>query len=1239
MTADPTNNLNPAEQAALARITDTLTDTDTGRYQLIMYKFRKQSASDMTDDLKGFGGIDRINGGPGDSYTLDYTLGAAVLAQPEASEFTRTVTIDDRGAVDWTGSTVDYGDGSGLQPLVVSASGSFDLNHTWSDNGNYTVTVTIRDDIGQVLIRQLTVTVVNVSPVVTIQGAPDTSPEGTAISLISTIENATGPVDPLAYAWTVKKNGVVYATGSTADFEFTPDDNGIYVVTLTVTDDDLGSAIDTASISVTNVNPTAAIVGAPLTSAEGTAISLTSAASDVAGANDPLTYAWTVTKNGVEYATASTADFEFTPDDNGIYVVTLTVTDDDLGSAIDTTSISVTNVSPTAAIVGAPLTSAEGTAISLTSAASDVAGVNDPLTYAWKVTKNGVEYATASTADFEFTPDDNGIYVVTLTVTDDDLGSAIDTASITVTNVNPTAAIVGAPLTSAEGTAISLTSAASDVAGVNDPLTYAWTVTKNGVAYAAGSTADFEFTPDDNGIYVVTLTVTDDDLGSAIGTASITVTNVNPTAAIVGAPLTSAEGTAISLTSATSDVAGVNDPLTYAWTVTKNGVAYATGSTADFEFTPDDNGIYVVTLTVTDDDLGSAIDTASITVTNVNPTAAIVGAPLTSAEGTAISLTSAASDVAGANDPLTYAWTVTKNGVEYATASTADFEFTPDDNGIYVVTLTVTDDDLGSAIDTASITVTNVNPTAAIVGAPLTSAEGTAISLTSAASDVAGIHDPLTYAWTVTKNGVAYATASTADFEFTPDDNGTYVVTLTVTDDELGATSDTKTITVTNVAPTVDVTGPTSSATGVPVTVNSVLSDPAGSADPLTLTWTITRDGLPFATQTGGTSLDFTPTQAGTWLITLTADDGDGGITSDSQSVTVIGGNTAPSVAISGPASGVRGQTLTWTLTASDPDAADASGLFTWTINWGDGSPVQAVTGPAVTTVSHVYTSESTARTISVTARDAGGLTGSVATKIVQILVWQIQADPLQPGSQILVVGGSEDGERIRLTRHGSDHNGYYKLRIDQIDSDECDDEEENEYTIRIYSTIAGVIVYAQGGNDRIDLQNKIDIWSVLDGGSGNDRVKGGAAANIILGRDGDDRLYGEKGRDLLIGGRGADRIEGGKEDDLIIAGFTALDDNREALQAILKEWTSHRSFSERRSRILGATPGGLNGSWVLKSDGSGRSVFDDGALDQLWGGDGRDWFLLNLDSAPGTVRDQIKDWRSQDEDDDIDLF
>lgn len=173
--------------------------------------------------------------------------------------------------------------------------------------------------------------------------------------------------------------------------------------------------------------------------------------------------------------------------------------------------------------------------------------------------------------------------------------------------------------------------------------------------------------------------------------------------------------------------------------------------------------------------------------------------------------------------------------------------------------------------------------------------------------------------------------------------------------------------------------------------------------------------------------------------------------------------------------------------------------------------PVQTVTGPAVTTVSHVYAAELTAQTISVIATDASGTTGSAVTTTVQILVWQIQADPLQPGSQILVVGGSASGDDIRLTRHGSGQKGYYSYRMDQIDDDERGDEnddhdqdddqddDDHESTVRIDSSISGVIVYAQGGNDRIDLQNRIDIWSILDGGSGNDKITGGGAANIIL--------------------------------------------------------------------------------------------------------------------------------------------
>ncbi len=233
----------------------------------------------------------------------------------------------------------------------------------------------------------------------------------------------------------------------------------------------------------------------------------------------------------------------------------------------------------------------------------------------------------------------------------------------------------------------------------------------------------------------------------------------------------------ISLTSSASDAAGPADPLTYSWSVLKNGTSFATGSSAALDFTPDDDGVYVVSLTVSDGDSGIATDIKTITVTNVAPLVTIADAPATSPEGTAIALNANVNDAGGTADVLVYAWSVTKNGSAYATGSTSSLSFTPDDNGTYVVTLSVDDGDGGVTSDSKTITVTNVAPTVAIVGAPTTSPEATAISLTSTASDVAGAADPLVYSWSVTKNGSAYATGSTSALSFTPDDNGTYVVT------------------------------------------------------------------------------------------------------------------------------------------------------------------------------------------------------------------------------------------------------------------------------------------------------------------------------------------------------------------------------------------------------------------------------------------------------------------------------
>src|SRR5207253_11121026 len=200
-----------------------------------------------------------------------------------------------------TSVTIDWGDGSAPQSIPVDGMGNYSANHQYLDDNPsgtssdiYTVSVTA----GTASASQ-PITVVNVAPAPTINGAPASSPEGTLISLTSSA-NDPGTQDTFTYAWSVTKNGNPYLSGSNANFSFTPNDNGTYVVSLMVSDDDNGSGSDSKSISVTNVAPTAQINGAPASSPEGTAINLTSSVSDP-GTADTFTYAWSVTKNGNPY--------------------------------------------------------------------------------------------------------------------------------------------------------------------------------------------------------------------------------------------------------------------------------------------------------------------------------------------------------------------------------------------------------------------------------------------------------------------------------------------------------------------------------------------------------------------------------------------------------------------------------------------------------------------------------------------------------------------------------------------------------------------------------------------------------------------------------------------------------------------------------------------------------------------------------------------------------------------------
>jgi hypothetical protein len=141
-------------------------------------------------------------------------------------------------------------------------------------------------------------------------------------------------------------------------------------------------------------------------------------------------------------------------------------------------------------------------------------------------------------------------------------------------------------------------------------------------------------------------------------------------------------------------------------TVTKNG---ATGAWS-WAYTPTDDTTGPTPVTITASDTGGATATTSFTLTalNVAPTITTFTVQGTGVEGIAVALNAAATDPAGANDPLSYSWTVTRPDGSTVPLTGASANFTPTVAGNYGVLLTVTDGDGGSATRSSTLSVSSL---------------------------------------------------------------------------------------------------------------------------------------------------------------------------------------------------------------------------------------------------------------------------------------------------------------------------------------------------------------------------------------------------------------------------------------------------------------------------------------------------------------------------------------------------
>jgi uncharacterized delta-60 repeat protein len=144
------------------------------------------------------------------------------------------------------------------------------------------------------------------------------------------------------------------------------------------------------------------------------------------------------------------------------------------------------------------------------------------------------------------------------------VGVSATPVTVLVSDVAPQITLNNVPGSSAEGTAISSSASVSDFAP--SELTNTWAVTKNGNAYASGTGTAINFTPNDNGTYV--LTFTSNDSGGAVGTASSTVNvfNVAPTAAVSGDTI-GVRGQARHISLAATDPSTVDTAAGFTYTI------------------------------------------------------------------------------------------------------------------------------------------------------------------------------------------------------------------------------------------------------------------------------------------------------------------------------------------------------------------------------------------------------------------------------------------------------------------------------------------------------------------------------------------------------------------------------------------------------------------------------------------------------------------------------------------------
>ncbi len=829
----------------------------------------------------------------------------------------------------------DTGQITGALPADASQGGP-------AGDGIYEVTVVATDPGGLTTSRTFALTVANLAPTATNDTA--TTPEDTPvlIPVLTNDRDGDPDSDPLTVISANAPNGTV-TINPDGTIVYTPNANFNGSDTITYTVSDGNGATSTAIVTVT-VSPAndAPVVDTPIpaqSSIDSAAVSIPVAGnfSDLDG--DTLSFVASGLPTGLSIdpatgiisGTIASNASQGGPNGDGIYIVSVTASDGKGGTVATTFAYTVTNPAPTASNDTA--TTSEDTPVTIMVLANDSDPDGDLLTVTSATSPHGVVVINPD-GTITFTPNANfnGPTTITYAISDGNGGTATATVNVSVVAVND-APVVDTPIANQSGAdngvvSIPVAGNFSDIDG--NPLTFSATGLPAGLLIdpATGvisGVIDRNASQPNGGVYTVTVTASDGNGGTVTSTFAYTVTNPGPVA--VNETATTAEDAPVTIAVLANDSDPDGDPLTVTSATSPDGtVVINADGTITFTPNPDFNGATTITYSISDGNGGVALAVVNVTVTATNdaPTAGQLP-PRSNLDSAAVDVPTAGNFADLDGNALSFSATGLPSGLTINTVTgviSGTIAGNASQGGPYSVTVTANDGNGGSAASTFVWTVTNPAPVA--VNDSASTPEDTLVNIAVLANDNDPDGDTLTVTSASAPNGTVLINAN-GTISYIPDANftGTDVITYQISDGQGGTATATVSVTVgpVNDAPVTnglpDLFDIDNSVVNIPIA--PAFADPEGN--PLTFSASGLPAGLSINPATGvifgQIASNASTVGGGIYSITVTADDGNGGITSTVFTWTIT--NTAP-FAADDSATTAEDAPVTFNVLANDVD-------------------------------------------------------------------------------------------------------------------------------------------------------------------------------------------------------------------------------------------------------------------------------------------------------------------------------